>query len=340
MTIRCPECGYENRDMYRFCGMCGATLRRDAPAEESAPGPRIMPADEPPRSASSLTSKPVAPPSAPGFITEGTTPRSLDYLLEDEPPKSRVKLVVTLVLLLLAGGLTLWHWQRDGYPWADQKSPSSSAAANSTAGNAASTQPAIPPPQTASPKPEPPKPEPPKVEAAKPQPAPNETAATELKPQTEELAPAEAKPEDTPAKDAPPPTDTDQTAPATVPPPVVTPKPKPKPVAPAAPVLQGDDRLVAEGERYLYGNGVAENCDLAQKNLRVAAGHSNARALTLMGAMYATGHCVNRDLPTAYRWFAKALHQDPSNSRVQQDLEILWKQMTPEERQLATKSGG
>ena len=26
MTIRCPECGYENRDMYRFCGMCGARL--------------------------------------------------------------------------------------------------------------------------------------------------------------------------------------------------------------------------------------------------------------------------------------------------------------------------
>jgi TPR repeat protein len=54
--------------------------------------------------------------------------------------------------------------------------------------------------------------------------------------------------------------------------------------------------------------------------------------------MYATGHCVGRDLPTAYRWFAKALHGDPGNSRVQRDLEVLWKQMTPEERQLAMKS--
>ena len=108
---------------------------------------------------------------------------------------------------------------------------------------------------------------------------------------------------------------------------------------PAGPVLRGDEKLVAEGEKYLYGTGVAENCDLAQKNLRAAAGHSNARALTLMGAMYATGHCVARDLPTSYRWFAKALHQDPSNARVQQDLEILWKQMTPEERQVAVKSG-
>ena len=105
-------------------------------------------------------------------------------------------------------------------------------------------------------------------------------------------------------------------------------------------MLKGDDKLVGNGEKYLYGNGVPEDCSLAQKNLKAAAAHSNARALTLMGAMYATGHCVDRDLPTAYRWFAKALHQDPSNARVQQDLEILWKQMTPGERQLATKSGG
>ncbi|HKS73724.1 MAG TPA: zinc-ribbon domain-containing protein [Terriglobales bacterium] len=349
MTIRCPECGYENRDMYRFCGMCGATLRRDAPVEESPSGPRIMPADEPPRAATSIPSKPVAPLTTPGFITEGTRPRSLDYLLEDEPPKSRVKLVVTLVLLLLAGGLTLWHWQRDGYPWADQKSPSSSAAANSATANAASTPPSTPQPNASAPKPEPPTVTAPAPQSAKPlataenqiplvqptppplEPAASETKSDESSPKAEESSPKER------------PTEADQPA-ASVAPPVAMPKPKPKPLlkpaAPAAPALQGDDRLVADGEKYLYGNGVTENCDLAQKNLRVAAGHSNARALTLMGAMYATGHCVNRDLPTAYRWFAKALRQDPSNSRVQQDLEILWKQMTPEERQLATKSGG
>src|SRR5690242_5678279 len=107
MTIRCPECGYENRDMYRFCGMCGATLRREAPAEEAPQGPRIMPADEPPRPVPA-PARPAAPASVPGFITEGSAPRSLDYLLEDEPPKSRVKLVVTLVILLVACGLVAW----------------------------------------------------------------------------------------------------------------------------------------------------------------------------------------------------------------------------------------
>jgi hypothetical protein len=111
--------------------------------------------------------------------------------------------------------------------------------------------------------------------------------------------------------------------------------PKPSPTAPGTTF---EDRLVADGEKYLYGRGVPEDCARAQRNLQIAARASNAKAQTLLGAMYATGHCVGRDLPSAYRWFAKALHGDPSNSRVQRDLEVLWKQMTPEERQLAMKS--
>lgn len=103
--------------------------------------------------------------------------------------------------------------------------------------------------------------------------------------------------------------------------------------------MSREERLVAEGEKYLYGNGVAENCDQAQRNLRNAALRSNAKAQSILGTMYATGHCVARDLPTAYRWFAKALHQDPKNDRIQRDLEVLWKQMTPGERQMATRSG-
>ena len=111
--------------------------------------------------------------------------------------------------------------------------------------------------------------------------------------------------------------------------------PKPQPTIPS---VSPEDRLVDEGERYLYGHGVRANCDLARRNLFIGAQQSNAKAQTLLGAMYATGHCVNRDLPTSYRWFAKALRGDPSNSRVQRDLEVLWKQMTPGERQLAMKS--
>jgi TPR repeat protein len=105
--------------------------------------------------------------------------------------------------------------------------------------------------------------------------------------------------------------------------------------APASP----DADLELAGERYLYGNGLPQNCTRAESNLRTAATHGNSKAQTVLGTMYATGHCVGRDLPTAYRWFARALHQEPQNSRISADLQVLWRQMTPQEKQLATTSG-
>lgn len=98
------------------------------------------------------------------------------------------------------------------------------------------------------------------------------------------------------------------------------------------------DPLFVQGQRYLYGTGVRQNCDLAQKSLMTAAENSNTQAQSTLATMYATGHCAPRSLPLAYRWFAKASHQEPNNPRIAQDLEILWKQMTPEEKQIAIKS--
>ena len=56
-----------------------------------------------------------------------------------------------------------------------------------------------------------------------------------------------------------------------------------------------------------------------------------------LGALYSTGTCAPRDLPTAYRWFAQALHKQPDNQTLQDDLQNLWSKMTPPERQLAIK---
>ena len=327
MTIRCPECGYENRDMYRFCGMCGATLRREGvSAPPRVPEPAAV-AQEPEQVAATEPPLPAVNTTAP--------PASLDYLLEDEPPKSRGKLYLTLALLLIAAGVVAWHWE------SDQRTSVEPAATS-----ASNPAPQTPPPSTPAPAvktEDTPAPKGPPKTAA---PAP--VVAQETAPVTKPAEEADTKPQNdaatTPASsdasaDSSPAPDESQAA-AAPPTPAPKPKPDPKIAAPPAPVLKGDDKLVADGEKYLYGNGVPEDCDLAEKNLKAAAAHANARALTLMGAMYATGHCVDRDLPTAYRWFAKALHQDPSNARVQQDLEILWKQMTPGERQLATKAGG
>lgn len=106
---------------------------------------------------------------------------------------------------------------------------------------------------------------------------------------------------------------------------------------PAPPAADTGDAAFRKGEAYLYGRGVPENCDEAVKNLKAASAKSNARARSAFGTMYATGHCVPRDLPTSYSWFALALRADPNNQILEKDLSAVWNQMTPPERQMATR---
>ena len=106
---------------------------------------------------------------------------------------------------------------------------------------------------------------------------------------------------------------------------------------PAAAVPNSGDAEFQKGEAYLYGRGVRENCDEAVKNLKAASAKSNAKARSAFGTMYATGHCVPRDLPTSYSWFALALRADPNNQILEKDLNAVWNQMTPPERQMATR---
>lgn len=112
-------------------------------------------------------------------------------------------------------------------------------------------------------------------------------------------------------------------------------KPAPTPIAPAADNGDADYR---KGEAFLYGRGVAENCAEAMKYLKEASARQSAKAQSAFGTMYATGHCVPRDLPTSYTWFARALHADPNNPILEKDLTAIWNQMTPPERETATKS--
>ena len=100
---------------------------------------------------------------------------------------------------------------------------------------------------------------------------------------------------------------------------------------------RGRNNSETEGEKYLYGDGVPANCVRAQQDLLAAAEHSSAKAQSAVGTMYATGHCATRDLPLAYGWFARALRQNPGNRIVEEDMRVLWNQMSPEERKLATQ---
>lgn len=103
-----------------------------------------------------------------------------------------------------------------------------------------------------------------------------------------------------------------------------------------APVANGNADF-RKGEAYLYGRGVPENCDQAVKSLKAASAQQSAKARSAFGTMYATGHCVPRDLPTSYSWFAMALQVDPKNQILEKDLNAIWNQMTPPERQMATR---
>jgi hypothetical protein len=316
----------------------------------------------------------VSPVGGPSFLGLGDDrTNDLDYLLEEEPPRTHGRMYLALLLLVLSAGLLAWHWQRDGYPWTGlAQSPATSKVAPASPPETAPTATA-PTPGTADPAP---------AQTQPSQAAPGTVSGTAAQTTTGDGAqPVAAQPstdnavspspitvvkppdQATPSADGADPVDNaakpsvaaPQAQDSDAPPAASVPLPKERPavpVAPPAPVqkpamvkpsptvpsVSPEDRLVDQGERYLYGRGVRADCALAQRNLMIGARQSNPKAQTLLGAMYATGHCVGRDLPTAYRWFAKALHGDPSNSRVQRDLEVLWKQMTPEERQLAMKS--
>ncbi|HKN15539.1 MAG TPA: zinc-ribbon domain-containing protein [Candidatus Sulfotelmatobacter sp.] len=302
----------------------------------------------------------------------GGSSRNVDYLLEDdedEPKRGWGKLAAVVIALALVAGFGYLRWKQGGFDWLtnDRKpaaaqpsqNPADSAtvagaAASPTAttpspvtpdgasnaaapaagaapasGTDASTQPATAPgvsPSTAAPS-----------TAAPSSSAPAGTAATTP---SQSAVPANPPPDASAGK----PTDSgstensqapaaDSEAPANIPPPAVSSKPRvrePKPT-PATPV-----DTTAEAERYIYGRGVRQDCDRGVRLLKTAAG-TNLKAMISMGVLYSTGTCTPRDLPTAYLWFARALHKQPDNQVLQDDLQKLWGQMTQPERQLAIK---
>jgi zinc-ribbon domain len=357
MTIRCDHCGQENNPNYRFCGMCGAPLK-------ATPPPRLE--------ASPERTRPV-PLTGPSFLGLGDeTSRDFEYLLEEEESSSSHAAFYIVLLLVIAGvGFSVWRWHDDLYAWAARIARSQLSSSTPASAPPASTPP--PPAATDNPN-EPhaatvteqdqssaPKPAGPESAAAAqpsaPQDKPAATNSNSSAANAENTAPsaetskpekqeAEAKPGEASDEsdnsqsgrpfsnrqsDTSGPKETTEAAPTTK-------AARPKPSA-AVPALSEDDRLVAEGERYLYGTGgVRPDCDRAQRNLIAGARASNTKAYTLLGAMYATGHCVSRDLPTSYRWFARALHQEPSNVRLERNLEVIWRQMTPEEKQIAQRN--
>jgi hypothetical protein len=352
MYVRCTHCGYDNSPEYRFCGMCGASLAHP-PVQTQAPEKKeVAPAGNGNGHGETV--------HGPSFLGLAEDPKAeFHYLYEDEQPRSHVGLVFFLLLMFGAAGYLGWQWKNHGFPFNQQTSnaaqqpaaPSQSetppAAANTnTNPQAQNTPPAndnggvLPTEPDHKAQAGPKETDLPaaggdKAAAPNPSDTANQNKAAEQSAPAEPKATEKEKTEE--AKATPPPSPREKA-------PVEkasrsTRSPKPPPAPAAAVPTSPDADLELAGERYLYGNSVPQNCTRAEASLRTAATHGNSKAQTVLGTMYATGHCVGRDLPTAYRWFARALHQEPQNSRISADLQVLWRQMTPQEKQLATASG-
>jgi len=365
MTVRCDQCGHESDPRYRFCGMCGAKLPPPPPPE-----PVATRAAEPAPTASS--EEPVRRVSGPSFLGLADEPTSsVTYLLEDDLSESHWGRTVVLLLVLLGIGFAGWHWRSNVREYvnsrlaqkpsnnqteqANNPATAQSDSSSQTAGQSPTTispvdnqntAPAAAAPSTsATPAGSATPTAPQSAQNSAPNgsnsPAPgaptnpSPSAPTAATPQAQN---ASAAPSETPADqgtrggDTVASTDTETPAPA-----ATSKRAKPKVQEPAEPDTSAADALEIQGERYLYGSGVPVSCDRAQRSLEAAADQGSAKADSVLGTMYATGHCVNRDSPLAYRWFARALQKDPSNARLERDLQVLWNQMSPDERQIAMR---
>lgn len=326
MLVKCEKCGYENFPQHRFCGMCAAELRIPGPAgaQPTPPLKRIPPPAVPQPKERVPTA--VSGPSFLGLANEPADSRSISYLLEDEPEPSHRKRYLWLILLVGAVAAAGWYWREDlgslaakvaGGTGGASAQPNSSAPAVS-----GSTSEAAPAGSAGA------QAEQPSTGVGDQAPA----AQAQTPPPAAPAAVSSSAGDSGQSSQAGQPLTSNQSQPGDS---------APAPVAasrPARPPAVTADDLAAEGEKYLYGNGVPENCGLARKNLLAAARRSNAKAQNILGTMYATGHCATRDLPTAYRWFGRSLRKDPGNTRIEQDLKVLWNQMTPEEQKLALRS--
>jgi hypothetical protein len=360
LLVTCEQCGYENFPQHRFCGMCGAALRLPEPVGVRAGAPQkpSAAAQKPVAAATQSDASPLSGPLFLGLAEGGNENHNASYLLDDEEASSHRGRYLLIMLFIGALAVAGWHWREDLAALAARlTNGQANTAANvpgSTAQPSSSTE-ASPAPPTNPPQVTPssavtgPTSTTAPAGANSSTTAPPSTSAQKSAPEANDQNSAVATPQ------ASQPVQSDQgegSPPSNAAAKSETSAPENPPVQRASvttakttkeaktSIAEGaGDSLELEGEKYLYGNGVPQNCSRAQKSLLAAAQRSNAKAQNVLGTMYATGHCVGRDLPLAYHWFAKSLHQEPSNTRIEQDLQAIWNQMTPEERQLAMRSG-
>ncbi len=92
------------------------------------------------------------------------------------------------------------------------------------------------------------------------------------------------------------------------------------------------DAPVRLADMYVKGDGVPRSCEQALVLLKTAATKDSVRARNRLASMYSSGTCVQPNRVQAYRWLSSVLAADPNNQPAQRNRELIWQQMTPEER--------
>jgi ribosomal protein L40E len=330
ITTFCPRCGSENPFDNQFCGKCGIPLLQPKPAEPvtaaRANGSQAGVSSTEPELEQEGT---IHGPSFLGLSDEPDL--SSSYLLDDEPSSSHWGLYFFLIVLAAAGGVIWWQARQGGVNRAhlaalvqgvrsrisQQKQEAAAVAPNANPGaaeNANGGESSAAPANAGTP-------------------TPPGTAGLSPPPSAAQIQNAAAK------ENVAAPAALKETG-ATPKAPTAETKSRTRPHAPAAaaPSLDAQNaELLANAQKYLNGAGVPQSCDRALSYLRQASDNRSVTAKSTLGGLYATGHCVPLDRAIAYRWFALALRQQPNNSYISHDLQMLWNQMTAQEKQLAIR---
>src|SRR5258708_39394769 len=339
----CPSCGHSNQAGHKFCGLCGSRVDRreqdrrmvdsvakqratavanaQLPAREGSGIPpvvsrqpvargagqttyRIAPVR--PRPAATLQSEPGVTTSigGPSFLGLNSEPQgSTEYLLEDESSSGGGvrKLVLFIILAAIIGlGYVQWRSSHNSTksPPVPQQDP---ASVPGPRGNNKVPPAATPNSQQSSAL---------EAKAESPPPAPD----VKKTPEKETIkADAEEPKEEPSAKSS-------------------VAEEQPPEEQPRGTSRQKPSAALLRAQQYLQGRGAPQNCSQGLIYLRAATRQQDPNAAIQMGALYASGHCVQRDPVKAYQWFTIARQQQPENRRLESYLNKLWAQMTPQER--------
>jgi Double zinc ribbon len=374
-NLKCESCGNVNEPGYKFCGMCGTRVERrmserrgaatPAAARTEATGNVLLAAPQ-----VAATARPAAEqahtaarqrasdarPSAPFRSSAGESLRTdrvervgiqgpsflglsdepeddATYLLEEESSShSGLRKLVLLVILAAIVGLIFVQYRSSLHANPKPAEPSHPSSQQQNQPSPAMTSPqqeSLAPPATApagapgDPSPQPAAQDPaPSAPSQRNDSVPQVTPAKAERLLTEELEPANAS--ETSLSDAP-----DATA-----------KRADSAAVDSAlnapvPAEQKPSSTLIRAQQFLHGRGVPQNCEQGLVYLRAAAQKNEPAAAVQMGALYASGHCVHQDRVMAYRWFNSAHELQPANQWIQKNMDLLWGQMTEQERRLA-----